>query len=286
MPYVTIERDHAPALSLHYEIWGDRPAAPTIVLVHELGGSLESFRAFGAILALRHRVVAFDQRGAGRSEKPTGPCTIADLADDIRALADAIKVAAPFHLLGLAMGAITALRFAVQHGERLDSLILCDAISEINDGSRNYLLRQAESVRKEGMRAVADATFKNAFRGLADAAANPAWAAYRQAFLGNAPEAYAMQLTALAGMSLTAEDMGKVRCRTLALTGKHDAIWPPAAGEALTAKLPNARFEILENAAHLPPVQDTKSVAACVMDFLEEEAHSRFWQQPVPIPPS
>jgi 3-oxoadipate enol-lactonase len=83
-----------------------------------------------------------------------------------------------------------------------------------------------------------------------------------------------MHLEALAGMKLDSASLTKIKCRTLALTGKHDCIWSPAVGESLASKIPAARFEIVENAAHFPPIQDTQRVASRVMQFLDESVDS------------
>lgn len=271
MPYITLEqKDQLPPLTLHYEVWGEGPTAPTIILLHELGGTLESFRFFGELLAAKFRVIAFDQRGAGLSEKPIVQFTLTDLAEDVERLADALAVPRPFHLMGLAMGAVTALHFAVQNSNQLAALVLCDGTSVIDEGASAYLLDRAAAVRKEGMSAVAERTFKNAFRGLPDPTKRPEWMAYRQQFCCNPPVSYAMHSEALAGMRLGQDDFAKVKCRTLALTGKNDFIWPPVVGESLASKLPNARFEVAENAAHFPPIQDTQTTAARIAKFLTE----------------
>ncbi len=157
MPCLTLgEASGSPPLAIHFEEWGSHQSS-AIVLVHELGGTLETFRAFAGMLGSRYRVIAFDQRGAGLSEKPVVPFKLIDLADDIGRLA-ALSITTPFHLMGLAMGAVTALHFAARHNASLASLILCDGTSELNSASRAYLLDRAAAVRRDGMRAGTDAT--------------------------------------------------------------------------------------------------------------------------------
>jgi 3-oxoadipate enol-lactonase len=269
MPYTALaSKDTAPPLSVHYEIWGERHAADTLVLVHELGGTLESLRPFATLLGAGCRVVGFDQRGVGLSEKPVQPFTLVDLAEDIGRLADALAIPRPFHLLGLAMGAVTALHFAARHADQLASLILCDGTPDIIDSAKRYVLDRAAVVRKEGMRTVLEQSFNNAFRGLAEPDGNPDWVAYRHKFLSTPPDAYAMHSEALAAMRLEPADFARVRCRTLVMTGQHDFIWPPAVGEDLALRLPNARLEIVGNAAHFPPIQAPHHVAGRVLEFL------------------
>ncbi len=58
---------------------GDVP----VLLLHELGGSSESWREVITRLASDRRVIAVDMRCAGRSEKPSGAFELADIADDL-----------------------------------------------------------------------------------------------------------------------------------------------------------------------------------------------------------
>jgi 3-oxoadipate enol-lactonase len=274
MPLLTIEpRGKQGPLVLNHEIWGGAPADGTVLLLHELGGTLQSLAELGRALATRRPVVAFDQRGAGLSEKPPAPWTLADLADDVEGLLSALGVRGRIHLVGTAMGAVTALHFAMRHGPRLASLVLVDGTSEITASAREYILARAERVRREGMRPVLDQSFANAFRGIPGAAERWAW--YRDRFLTHAPESYASHSEALAAMALEKGDLDRVSCPTLVLTGEHDFIWPPSTGRALAALLPRATFAVAEGAAHFPAIQDVAGTAATVSAFLDRVGAGR-----------
>jgi len=271
MTYLTLpEEAGEPPLVVRCESWGDPAAAATLVLVHELGGTLESFRPFAELLADEFRVVAFDQRGAGLSEKPTRPFTLQVLAQDVGRLADAAAIGWPFHLMGLAMGAVVAAQFAIAQPARVRGLVLCDGTPGIDERTRAYLLDRAAAVRAGGMHVVAPASLKNSFRGLIEGAPPPAYRAYRDQFLSNPPEGYAMHSEALAGMSVADEAFGRIGCPTLVLTGRNDFIWPPDVGQALAAKVPGAQFEVVEGAAHFPPIQQTAHVVERVRQFLRQ----------------
>ena len=78
---------------------------PTLLL-HELGGSSESWRAVIHSLAADRRVIAADFRCAGRSEKPVGTFDFAELADDLSALLQALSVDQPVDVIGAALGSL------------------------------------------------------------------------------------------------------------------------------------------------------------------------------------
>jgi 3-oxoadipate enol-lactonase len=269
MPYLTLSsRGDAPAISLHYRISGATDAACTLVLVHELGGTLRSFAELTPLLPPEIRVIAFDQRGAGQSEHPTEPFTVDDLAGDIIRLLDELEIRSPVHLLGMAMGAVVALKAAVLARSRVASLVLCDGTSEIAPDAREYILERAATVRAHGIRPVAEASFTNAFRGLANASEDPRWFDYRHRFLGNARVSYAFHSEALANVDFPLAELSAVACPALVLTGRHDFIWPPSVGQRLAARLANARFEEIEAASHFPAVQTPQQVAERVLPFI------------------
>ena len=66
MPWTT-----ANGISINYQLAGER--GPTVVLMHEMGGTLDSWDAVAPGLAESHRVLRYDQRGAGLSEKVRAP---------------------------------------------------------------------------------------------------------------------------------------------------------------------------------------------------------------------
>lgn len=269
MRYVHLDATSTqPPLCLRYDSVGDAQAAHTIVCVHELGGSLDSYRDFAQRLAPRCRVITFDQRGAGLSEHPVGAFSVEDLADDIERLVQKLEIAKPFHLMGLAMGAVTALTYATRHGARLRSLVLCDGTGEIEPEASSYIKGRANKVRQAGMRAVGDVSFKNAFKGIPDADTHPKWQVYRSRFLSNAPMSYATHSDALADARFDDASLQSIACPTLVMTGVDDFIWPPEIGRRLAQRIPGAIFQTVENAAHFPPIQATEAVARTVEAFI------------------
>ena len=77
MPYAVA----ADGIRIHYEVTGITKRAP-VLLVQGLGGEKNSWNLQRAALALRHRTVAFDNRGAGKSDKPEGTYDLEQMADD------------------------------------------------------------------------------------------------------------------------------------------------------------------------------------------------------------
>lgn len=103
--------------ALRYELSGK--GTSTIVLMHEMQMTMESFDEILPALARGHRVLRYDLRGFGLSEKIRAPITIADEEADLLALLDGLKITEPVTLIGGAVGGAVALKFAADHPERV-----------------------------------------------------------------------------------------------------------------------------------------------------------------------
>ncbi len=249
------------AISLYYREQGS--GQPPVLLIHELGGSGESWSGVLPLLAVARRVIAPDLRHAGRSEKPPGAVELDDLADDLAALLDALRLDT-VDVVGSALGSLIAVVLALRHPVRVRRLVLCACAPEIGDAAREYLATRAQRVRREGMRAVADASLNNAFPDPHGAARR----AYRPRYLANDPAGYAELSLALTRMQIAPADFARIAAPTLVVQGAHDFIWPPETGERVAALIPEARFHLLADGAHFPHLQVPDALATVGLDFL------------------
>jgi len=108
----------------------DGGGGTAVILVHSLAGRLEHWRAQLEHLRATHRTVALDLRGHGRSDPPeSGDYAIESLAADVAAVVDALGLER-FALVGHSLGGGVALAYAGMHPERVDRLLLLDAIGD------------------------------------------------------------------------------------------------------------------------------------------------------------
>jgi 3-oxoadipate enol-lactonase len=115
-------------LDIHYRVTGT--GAETLVLVNGVGDDLEGWAMQVAdFVAAGLRVVAFDNRGSGRSSHPPGPYTSRAMAADVKALADALDLA-PFHLAGVSMGGLIAQEYALAYPDDLQSVVLANTYAK------------------------------------------------------------------------------------------------------------------------------------------------------------
>ena len=234
-----------------------------VLLLHELGGSSESWRAVIPLLAAGQRVIAVDMRCAGRSEKPPGPFTLADVADDLDALMQALSPDGWADVLGAALGSLVGAVLAIRHPARVRRLMMCAVAPDMAGPTRVYLAERAARVRVVGMRGVADASLANSFP-----ASHPAErAAYRGIYLGNDPAAYAELSLALGRLEMTPSEWAGIGAPVLVASGAYDFLWPPAIGREVAALIPGAQFEAMEDAGHFPHLQAPATVARLALGF-------------------
>src|ERR1700733_10916673 len=107
-------------IEINYRLEGD--GAETIVLVNGLADDLETWAPqMDDLLAAGYRVLRFDNRGIGQSGKPAGPYSSKMLADDAKALVDALAIT-DFHLMGVSMGGMIAQEYALSYPQDLRSV--------------------------------------------------------------------------------------------------------------------------------------------------------------------
>jgi pimeloyl-ACP methyl ester carboxylesterase len=109
---------------INYKILGEEHSE-TVILIHGLGGSMKSWGDVAPELAKKYRVLAYDQRGHGKTPAPNDNFSSAIMATDLRNLMDYLHIERA-HIIGHSMGGRTAVRFAASFPERTNSLLVED----------------------------------------------------------------------------------------------------------------------------------------------------------------
>ena len=102
--------------SLRYDLGGN--GEETVILIHELGGSMESFDEVLPGFQKDFRVLRYDQRGFGLSEK-TKTLSLDGITADLSGLLDALKIETPCHIAATALGGGIALAFALGYPQNI-----------------------------------------------------------------------------------------------------------------------------------------------------------------------
>ena len=257
MPFIDVN-----GVSLHYELAGAH--GPSVVLLHELGGTLNSWDAVAPRLAERRRVLRYDQRGSGLSEKVRQEFTNDVLVQDFVALAKAVGLEPPYHFVTVAAAATQALRFLELHPNEIGALVLCNPAPGVDPSRAAALDERAAFAMREGMRASLPTTLAISYP--EHLGERTAYEAYRGRYLGNDPVGFGYGFRALARTNML-HMLTKIPCPTMVIAGRHDTVRPHAGTAELAKKIPGARYELIE-AGHFMPTQGPEPLLALLDEFL------------------
>jgi len=249
--------------ALRYELSGN--GGSTLVLIHEMGGTLESWDLVRFRLAGKRKVLRYDTRGAGLSQKVSGALSIDTMTDDLVALMDALDITGRVTLAGVAVGGAIALHAAVRHPQRVAAVIASSPAIGIAADRRLGLLTRVEQMERLGLHAVID-TLDNGYpaelRGDAQR-----FAEFRARWLGGDPISYGAIYRMLINTDLQPE-LPLIACPVLVTAGSLDRVRPPHLVEPVAHAIPAARYAVLET-AHYAAVQTPELYARAVGEFLD-----------------
>jgi 3-oxoadipate enol-lactonase len=250
-------------VTLRYELRGkgDR----TLVLVHEMGGSLESWDDVVPRFAESRRVLRYDTRGAGMSQKVRGKLGIDTMADDIAALLDHIGIAGKVALAGIAVGGAIALHFAARHPERASAVAVGSPATGMAPDRRAAALERVAKVESAGMAFAVENSMLSGYapelRG--DIAR---FERFRARWLGNDPASYATISRMLVATDMQ-DELANLRCPVLVIGGSLDRVRPPPLAEAVAEVIPGARY-VEVRTGHYMAVQTPELISDCIEEFL------------------
>jgi pimeloyl-ACP methyl ester carboxylesterase len=250
-------------VGLRYELAGS--SAQTVLLLHELGGSLESWDATLPAFQNSFRTLRYDQRGFGQSEKTSGTLALADMVADIAALLDALAIRGRCHVVGSALGAGIAAAFAARHPARVERLVVQSLVTKSSQTFRAQMIERANETERTGMRAQAQASLNRSYpevlRGNRER-----FEQYRLRWIANDPQGFAAINRMLLDMDLDAE-IATIKCPTLAIGCVHDPLRTPEMVKELATKISGARY-VEADSGHFMHVQSPEMFAGLVVPFL------------------
>ena len=251
------------AVEVHHVVTGPEDA-PVVVLSSSMGADLRMWDGVVDALSEHFRVVRYDTRGHGRSPATPGPYSMDDLADDVVALLDTLRVERA-HLVGLSLGGMTGLRLAARDPGRVDRLVLLCTAAFLETGP-GYTERAAQ-VRAHGTASVAEGVVGRWFTP-SYLAEHPDVRAHHEAMCAaTSVEGYAGSCEAIAAMDLR-PDLPLVQAPTLAIAGADDPATPPRYLREIADGVPDGRLVVVPDAAHLAVAQQPAAVAAAVLEHL------------------
>jgi 3-oxoadipate enol-lactonase len=257
MPFIDVNN-----VSLRYELRAG--SGPLLVLLHEMGGTLETWDDCVALIQDR-ATLRYDARGAGLSQKIMPPLNYDALIDDLDALLGALSIKTPVAIAGCAVGAAVAIGYAAKHAEKVAGLVLMSPATGIEPSKRAATLAIAEDIETGGLRARVDQRLDHSFpkalrsdeRRVRD---------FRARALANDAASYGAYYRMLTDLDLSAT-LGQIRCPTLVLAGEYDGTRPPETVKAVASAIPCADFETVAS-GHVMPALTPELISQRIKKFL------------------
>ena len=230
--------------------WEETGAGAPVLLIMGLGMNATGWwRTIPALSAFR--VLSFDNRGVGRSDRVPGPYTVAEMADDAVSVLDAAGVGAA-HVYGISLGGMIAQEVALRHPSRVRALVLGattrggSAHVPASDDVVAFIRLRAQMTAEHAVWASVPINY--AARTRAEGGHLIAEDIVQRLRFPVEAEYYSAQLAAANGHDARVED---IRAPTLIAHGEEDVLIPPENGRRLAADIPGAELSMWPGAAHL-----------------------------------
>lgn len=257
MPHI-----HLSGLKLYYEMTG---IGPPLLLLHGLGSSTRDWEKQVEPFAQKYQVILFDLRGHGRSDKPPGPYSIKIFAEDVLALIRKLEVI-PLHVVGISMGGMVAFELAVSYPELLRSLTVVNSYPEM----RVETLREHFQVWRRflflellGMWGTGVMLGRHLFPLPEQADLREIFA---QRWAENDKRAYRESLRAIINWDVE-KRLPEISCPALVVASEQDYL-PLEEKRVYTAKMPNAKMVVIENARHAVTAEKPEQFNTALDEFL------------------
>ena len=254
-------------IRLHYEVLGRSGATP-VLMIQGLGADKHGWDMQRIPLALQYRVIALDNRGAGRSDKPFGHYSLEQMADDAIAVLDAAG-AEKAHIVGASMGGAITQMIGLKYPERVLSLTLACTACRNHPWRRELLAGWATAATERGVGNMTREAARwvigpRSFRRLL-----PAFGWLGPLAMGRTSHAFVSQVKAILDVDDSVSDrLGEITAPTLVLVGNQDILTPRGDSEELVERLPNAELVVISGAAHGFMVEHATTFNKVPLEFL------------------
>jgi 3-oxoadipate enol-lactonase len=175
-------------------------------------------------------------------------------------------------LVGISVGGLIALDFTLNWPERVRALVLCDTGATI--GTADLWNQRIESVQQHGLEQLAEAIMARWFVPEYSRQHPADYRKYRDMLAQMSSVGYVATCEALRDVNFRSK-LNTIGVKSLVLCGAEDTATPPELGQELAASLKDAHFEQIENAAHLPCVEQPEVMAAKMMRFFQDNGYVR-----------
>jgi proline-specific peptidase len=270
----------ANGIKIFYEISGE---GYPVILVHGFGSNRTEWFVQVPSLSEKFKVIIFDNRGTGKSDRPNIPYTMEIFADDIAGLLDHLEID-KVHIIGVSLGGMIVQNFILKYPERVNKVVLLNTFPGFPnqqgiDMYKKNLIEVYNDKLKDPKKAFFDHAYgftrkfkkmmmedpKKKHYGLwsaEDIIKNSTIDIFR-------PQDILNSANAIAGHEVR-DRLHEVKSITLVLCADKDRLSPVSANRQIHELIPNSELKIIKDAGHDSKIEKAPEVNGAILEFLKE----------------
>lgn len=252
--------------AINVEISGNENG-PVVMMAHSLACNLRMWDPQMPVLEANYKVVRLDMRGHGLSDAPSGPYTMDELADDVIAVMDNLKINRA-HWVGLSIGGMFGQSLLLRYPSRFISAVLCDTMSVLPEGAGPIWDERIGKVKKDGLASISEATMERWFTAAYLKSNPPECDVVREQIAVATDAGYLACCSAIMGLNYI-ERLSEITTPVLLIVGAQDMATPVAGSEAMHERIPDSDLVVLDDASHISNVEQADAFNAAMVPFLD-----------------
>ncbi len=254
-------------IELNYEIEGED--GPWVVFSHSLACNLHMWDEQVELLRDRFRVLAFDTRGHGKSEAPSGAYTLDQLVEDAHGLLSGLGIDKA-HWVGLSLGGMIGMKYALKYPEMFESLVLCDTSSRMPAEMAPAWADRVKTATEQGMSPLVEGTLERWFTEPFRKSRKDVIDTVTDMIVSTPVAGYAGCCHAIPKIDCT-DELHSITFPVQIVVGEQDAGTPVAMSEAIHAAIPGSELVLIAEASHLSNLEQPERFNLALDGFLSAQ---------------
>ena len=249
---------------INYVETGDA-TKPTVIFLHGLGGSVANWQTNTAAFAQDYRVIAIDQVGFGKSDKPNLKYRVGTFVDFLDKFMSELKIEKA-SLVGNSMGGWVAAMMAIKYPNRVEKIVLADAAGIVPANFSNEQIYQLNNSTRDEIRANMKLIFANPMLQNNEALVDTFMTARVTAGDGGTINSIIESIKRRE--DFLNDRLGDIKKPTLIIWGKQDGLLPVADATAFNKGIAGSELVIFDQCGHVPQFEKAADFNKAVLDFL------------------
>jgi len=250
--------------------WSREGSGSPLILVHGLGMNRQMWQWQMKSLSAHFTVINYDLLGHGKSINPEIPCHLSQFTRQLLALMEGMNLDC-CNLVGFSLGGLIVQDFALNHPEKVNTLVILNTAHARTRTERNEVLARVQQVKEYGPAATVEDALERWFNNNFSSKNPEIMDKIRSWIMSNDKDIYHGIYRLFAECDETLKDsISSIRCPTLVMTGENDPGNSPEMTQRIAKLIPDARAEIIKGLRHMGLVENPEAFNSRLTSFFQE----------------